>query len=231
MVICNEKQCGIRVCLIGLGLLLSFSCAWAERSPLLPASADYRQKGGVVSTYFPIWKKMFQSVNGLSDAEFDRHIYVRKIFNYGELKDRDFLTVEYFVTVDWFVARQLVTFDIMLPSATDENRSLNVARDTYLSEEEMKLLLAHGGNRLLGKVRVKEPLVFASRQKAVGRLKEALRDAEFSDDKVVMELLDGEPSLSVTAMVDYEQNTCRRGVLGLVTGEPRVFESACYNVN
>lgn len=154
------------------------------------SNADFIKSGAeqseIVSKYLNFWERLFKEKNHLSDAEFDQYISYnidagqKRVFthnqgNYGNYYS-DFLTIEYFVAFDWFRSLKVDQLSIMMSSADKTYKNLNISRDVYLSEGEIRRLLAwqdrfpsKNGSGMVSLVNLKKPLLFATKKDAVNK--------------------------------------------------------------
>ena len=185
----------------------------------------------MLNKYFILWKKIFQSVNNIGDDEFEKRIKFFRVFNKEFQQNDDYMTVEHFVTIDWFTSRlRDCGLPLMLPSSREEYRFLNMRRDAYLSGEEISRYLATGDYRCFA-INLKEPLIFSNKEHALAKLREMLEVDFISEDKVVYDIIDGEPVMSVTVAIDRSANICRRGTINLITGINEINRTACFVIH
>ncbi|HLO26227.1 MAG TPA: hypothetical protein VK187_08930 [Geobacteraceae bacterium] len=184
-----------------------------------------------LNKYFILWKKIFQSVNNVGDDEFEKRIKFFRIFNKEFQENDDYLTVEHFVTIGWFTSRlRDCGLPLMLASSREEYRFVNLRRDAYLSEEEIRRYLAIGDYKCFA-INLKEPLIFSNKEQALAKLREMLEVDHIPEDKIIYDIIDGEPVMSVTVAIDSKANYCRRGTINLIAGTNEVDRTVCFVIH
>lgn len=181
-----------------------------------------------VKDCFQIWKKVFMSVNDIDEQIFDTSISFRRVM-YSKSGTAEGLTVEFFVAIGWFNSGlNVVHMPLILPSSIDSWQYQDIRKDVTLSEKEIVKIVKLDSRY---QINFKDKIIFETKQAAINKLREVLKDDNLPEDSVVGDVRQQTPRYSAETTVDLKSNHCRHGQLNLITGVAKAWDDVCYIIN
>lgn len=226
----NKEKVGYITSLLLLIILVCASEAYADDQVL----EIYKKTGHVVSTtvdevtkkYYDIWKNIFCAKNKFTEDDYNKLITiemmsVRTDGYYGSFY------ILYDFNISWFKMTYSDGFAIMLKPGTNEYAYLNISRGVFLSETEVRKILALYNYQGIGLMPSIHPLFIKTELEAinifwVNMAKQKL--AKFSIKEIKHEIIDDRPYFTKSVEI---AGKCAHGSLNLVTGEFKSINDDC----
>jgi len=177
--------------------------------------------------YQSIWKSIFMEKNNLENAYFDNHIELVQS-DISKWNDGISFSICYKVKLGWAIAYNCDQFIIKIEQNNQLYSTLNVPRGTYLSKEQIKLIVEnHAFSSDITKLSNVENLKFNSMGSALNSLILKANGNTLCSGMIIINHLTGDLELEAGAQYDHEVNRCIKGKIDLITGDAIVAEGPC----
>lgn len=189
------------------------------------------------STYtsycFNFWKNEFLTRNSMNDTYFNSHIsQVKTSLDYWNSGIT--FSVAYKVTIDWAIIDNNDEFMVKLYSTESAYQYLNIPRDTFLNETQIKIIIDNNVfNSAIGPVKPINHLLYSSYNIAVQAFKDSANSNEILPDRLSYYVpgkfprKDGNPYFIGSGVINQSENKCINGYFNLVTGKSQANTTVC----
>jgi len=177
-------------------------------------------------TYLPIWKQVFQKMNGVSDNYFNNHIFVigasTDKFNIdGKIEKR--FSVTYYYSVDWTHIKLTDNFTYSLEGVGDGITLEELQHDVNIASYQTKY------QRILNFNKLKPITGIATKEQVKNAVKNASSLLWFDVNNHIILERDGQLAIRLYGRVDYKANKCLSGTVILENANVSgVMNSPCW---